>query len=316
MKPEAGMKIAKVKIPDEAKLQNMAVCDTSAALYADASEITLGDVGTLARAYLASRTSNAAPPLGTCDTFHGELVVGEHPKQTGFCACRNWKPIAEPNALPPSLDEIADSVAQEMLQNLRHNVPNAVPEPPEFAKCYLCRMERNEKCGDDPRCLICIAEERGPEHQPDLPLDFNAELDRRVQLVQATGCCVSETAIRQLKGAGAELQIGEDCNCWHKSKHRGSVVHLRGCPEFVPDPLPSQGEQWVIVPDSQGWWWHIMSDSDAAPFMYSILASGHGAQKRLFIAYPDSRWVEDVGGLWARAVPPPAPPAPAKGSSQ
>lgn len=48
------------KAPNESKLQAMAVCDTSAAMSSDVPEITMSDVGRLARSYIYQRGINQA----------------------------------------------------------------------------------------------------------------------------------------------------------------------------------------------------------------------------------------------------------------
>jgi hypothetical protein len=67
-------------------------------------------------------------------------------------------------------------------------------------------------------------------------------------------------------------------------------------------------DAWIDCPDSQGWWWHWDGDYAHAPFIYSILTSLSRKINREFIACPDSRWCNDVGGKWMK-IPQPAPPA-------
>lgn len=59
---------------------------------------------------------------------------------------------------------------------------------------------------------------------------------------------------------------------------------------------------WTINPTSQGWWWHWDGNEDHAPFIYSILWSG--TSHRYFIQYPDSRYCDEVGGLWFKVEEP------------
>lgn len=67
--------------------------------------------------------------------------------------------------------------------------------------------------------------------------------------------------------------------------------------------------QWVTYPDSQGWWWHWDGEPEHAPYIYSVLTSLSRKINREFIAYPDSRWCCDIGGLWMKVIDP-LPPSP------
>jgi len=75
---------------------------------------------------------------------------------------------------------------------------------------------------------------------------------------------------------------------------------------------PSSAQQeWTSCPDSQGYWWHWDGDKEHVPFMYNVLTSLSRKINREFIAYPDSRWCNEIGGFWLKQTLP-APPVTAE----
>ena len=61
-----------------------------------------------------------------------------------------------------------------------------------------------------------------------------------------------------------------------------------------------KAEKWVSIVDIQGWWWHWDGSEESSPFIYHIMCSRSSAPDRFFIDYPDSRWCDEVGGLWMK----------------
>lgn len=64
---------------------------------------------------------------------------------------------------------------------------------------------------------------------------------------------------------------------------------------------------WTDLPKKQGLHWHWDGNPELAPFPHQVLASLSGAGTRYFIQYPDSRWCDEVGGLWFLAEVPALP---------
>jgi hypothetical protein len=60
--------------------------------------------------------------------------------------------------------------------------------------------------------------------------------------------------------------------------------------------------EWKALPDSQGYWWHWEGNPDVMPFIHGVLVSKTGPD-RYFIQYPDSRWCDEVGGIWMKITP-------------
>lgn len=62
------------------------------------------------------------------------------------------------------------------------------------------------------------------------------------------------------------------------------------------------------VPTEQAWYWHWNGNPDDAPFIYSVLVSG--TTGKCFVSHSSrggAPWCEDIGGWWAKIVPPPLP---------
>lgn len=73
-------------------------------------------------------------------------------------------------------------------------------------------------------------------------------------------------------------------------------------------PSSGTGElTWTRLPDEQTWYWHWNGEDLAVPFIYSVMTSCSGAKNRYFIAYPDSRWCDEMGGWWLKIVRPNVP---------
>lgn len=60
--------------------------------------------------------------------------------------------------------------------------------------------------------------------------------------------------------------------------------------------------EWKALPDSQGDWWHWDGHPYTFPFIYGVLVSNTGGP-RYFIQHPDSRWCDEVGGIWCKINP-------------
>lgn len=77
---------------------------------------------------------------------------------------------------------------------------------------------------------------------------------------------------------------------------------------------------WVAIPDSQGYWWRWDKNPDMRPFIYHVQVSKSGEQDRYFIDYPDSRWCDEVGGVWHKVSEPataaPVAPSPVEETSK
>jgi hypothetical protein len=65
--------------------------------------------------------------------------------------------------------------------------------------------------------------------------------------------------------------------------------------------------RWVRLPDEQTWYWHWDGEILSVPHIYSVMASHSGNPVRYFIAYPDSRWCDEVGGWWLKIERPNVP---------
>lgn len=66
--------------------------------------------------------------------------------------------------------------------------------------------------------------------------------------------------------------------------------------------------EWKDAADVQGWWWHWDEDEDNAPFIYHVMCSRSSGPDRFFIAFPDSRWCDEIGGKWMKIERPINPP--------
>ncbi len=60
-------------------------------------------------------------------------------------------------------------------------------------------------------------------------------------------------------------------------------------------------EKWIEGPNTQGYWWH--SYPDQLPVIYHVQVSKTG-RDRYFIDHPDSRWCDEIGGLWTKVAEP------------
>lgn len=70
--------------------------------------------------------------------------------------------------------------------------------------------------------------------------------------------------------------------------------------EATPSP------KWQRLPDEQTWWWHWNGEDLSVPHIYCIMVSKTG-QDRYFIAHPDSRWCDEMGGAWLKLERPNVP---------
>jgi hypothetical protein len=57
--------------------------------------------------------------------------------------------------------------------------------------------------------------------------------------------------------------------------------------------------EWKLLPDVQAWWWHWNGEDLAVPHIYFVMVS-HSGPDRYFIAFPDSRWCDALGGFWCK----------------
>ena|SRR5271157_2717429 len=74
--------------------------------------------------------------------------------------------------------------------------------------------------------------------------------------------------------------------------------------EYIP--AESDGQDWLLAPNEQAWWWHWDGEDYSIPFIYSVMVS-HTGPDRYFIATPDSRWCDEVGGWWRKVDRPNVP---------
>jgi hypothetical protein len=74
-------------------------------------------------------------------------------------------------------------------------------------------------------------------------------------------------------------------------------------------PPESSQSKWIDAPNEQAWWWHYDPNAYdfSGPFVYSVMYSG--TAKRYFIAYPDSRWCNELPGVWMKIETPELPPS-------
>jgi len=79
-------------------------------------------------------------------------------------------------------------------------------------------------------------------------------------------------------------------------------------PVFLADLVSTP---WTEEPPyEQAWYWHWNGDSDAAPFIYSVMMSGTNG--KCFVANSSiakAPWCAEVGGWWKKIVPPSLPNA-------
>lgn len=80
------------------------------------------------------------------------------------------------------------------------------------------------------------------------------------------------------------------------------------CPLWEPatPPTPQPTKKWMHLPNEQTWWWHWNGEDLAIPHIYSVMVS-KTLNDRYFIAYPDSRWCDELGGFWLKVQYPNVP---------
>ena len=76
-------------------------------------------------------------------------------------------------------------------------------------------------------------------------------------------------------------------------------------------PVPNK---WRPHPTGMGYWWHTFENSDGHPHIYSVQRSGTNG--RYFVDFPDSRWCDEIGGLWCKVTEMPQPPAQSQGEER
>lgn len=69
---------------------------------------------------------------------------------------------------------------------------------------------------------------------------------------------------------------------------------------------PQPTKKWMHLPNEQTWWWHWNGEDLAIPHIYSVMVS-KTLNDRYFIAYPDSRWCDELGGFWLKVQYPNVP---------
>lgn len=89
--------------------------------------------------------------------------------------------------------------------------------------------------------------------------------------------------------------------------HGDTWYHVNGSDVMSCGPANVPREQWVRLPDEQTWYWHWNGEDLAVPHIYSVMTSHSGRSDRYFVAYPDSRWCDELGGWWLKIDRPNVP---------
>lgn len=72
-------------------------------------------------------------------------------------------------------------------------------------------------------------------------------------------------------------------------------------------PVLPTVDHWLTLPNEQAWWWWWNGEDLAIPHIVQVKASHAFNPPRHFIAYPDSRWCDMVGGFWCKIPYPDVP---------
>ena len=104
-----------------------------------------------------------------------------------------------------------------------------------------------------------------------------------------------------------ESQIPGDLFCTCHNNHKGNKPYAYFWRSEVSGAaaVSPASTKWMNLPNEQAWWWHWNGEDLAIPHIYSVMYSG--TAKRYFIAYPDSRWCEELGGFWLKVQYPNVP---------
>lgn len=99
------------------------------------------------------------------------------------------------------------------------------------------------------------------------------------------------------------------CDCGRNLLVEGKVIGKESPgidPLAATPPTPQPTKKWMHLPNEQTWWWHWNGEDLAIPHIYSVMVS-KTLNDRYFIAYPDSRWCDELGGFWLKVQYPNVP---------